>query len=252
MDERGLQLGPLLRRALDDALARGLSVALVGWQGAARGLFVFQEAWRPGYRSVIAWLERNGLDVGILTGDHRARGQAIARDLGVSVEAGLLPDQKVEAIRRARERFRSVAMVGDGVNDAPALAASDVGIAMGCGTDVSRDSASICLLGDDLTRIPWTIELSRRTVRVIRRNLSWAFAYNTAGVIIAALGWLNPALAALLMVASSAVVIGNSLRLRQPFETPIEAIPEGHSTTTFPAARAAARSGALVLGGTPR
>jgi heavy metal translocating P-type ATPase len=252
MDERGLQLGPLLRRALDDALARGLSVALVGWEDSARGLFVFQEAWRPGHRSVLAWLERNGLDVGILTGDHRSRGQAIALELGVSVDAELLPDQKVDAIRRARARFRSVAMVGDGVNDAPALAASDVGIALGCGTDVSRDSASVCLLGDDLSRIPWTIELSRRAVRVIRRNLFWAFAYNTAGVVVAALGWLNPALAALLMVASSAVVIGNSLRLRQPFETPTEAINEGQSAPTSPAPRAVARSEALVLGSPPR
>src|SRR5262249_33503402 len=151
---------------------------IVGWEGAARGLFVFEEQWRPGHGAVIAWLKRNGLDVGVLTGDHRARGQAIARELEVSVESELLPDQKVDAIRRAHTQFRSVAMGGDGVNDAPALAASDVGIALGCGTDVSRDSASICLLGDDLTRIPWTIELARRAVRVIRRNLFWAFAYN--------------------------------------------------------------------------
>jgi P-type E1-E2 ATPase len=134
----------------------------------------------------------------------------------VDVLAELLPDQKVEAINRARRQFGPVAMVGDGINDAPALAASDVGIALSCGTDVSRDSALVCLLGDDLTRIPWAIELARRTTRVIRRNLAWAFGYNTLGVIAAALGVLNPAIAALLMVASSAIVIGNALGLRQP------------------------------------
>jgi heavy metal translocating P-type ATPase len=267
MEERGLHLGPLLRSSLEGALGRGLSVTLVGWDGQARGLFVFKEQWRPGCDAVIAWLKRNSLDVGVLTGDHRARGEAIALELGVSVEAELLPDQKVAAIRRAHHQFRSVAMVGDGVNDAPALAASDVGIALGCGTDVSRDSASICLLGDDLTRIPWTIELARRTIRVIRRNLFWAFAYNTAGVIVAALGWLNPAVAAFLMVASSAIVIGNSLRLRQPFETHLtearlataspEVVTEGPpraegARASVPARAAIGGPETLVLGSTPR
>ena len=216
MEERGLHLGPMLEQAVEQARVEGLSMTLVGWDKEARGLFVFTEEWRSGFDQVIAWLRKAGIDVGILTGDHAKRGRAIARELGVAVEAGLLPEQKVAAIHRTRRDHGPVAMVGDGINDAPALAASDVGVALGCGTDVSRDSAAICLLGDDLTRIPWTIELARRTVRVIRQNLFWAFAYNSCGVIAAALGWLNPALAALLMVASSAIVIGNSLRLRQP------------------------------------
>jgi heavy metal translocating P-type ATPase len=226
MDERGLHLGPVLDLALEQAREQGLSMALVGWDGEARGLFVFAERWRPGFDQVIAWLLATALDVGVLTGDHAARGRAIARELGVAVEAELLPEQKVEAIHRARRDHGPVAMVGDGINDAPALAASDVGIALGCGTDVSRDSAAICLLGNDLTRIPWTIELARRTIRVIRQNLFWAFAYNTFGVVAAALGWLNPALAALLMVASSAMVIGNSLRLRQPL---VLSLPPGRT-----------------------
>ena len=226
MDERGLHLGPVLDRALEQARDQGLSMSLVGWDREARGLFVFAEQWRSGFDQVIAWLRATGLDVGVLTGDHAARGQVIARELGVTVEAELLPEQKVAAIHRTRRDHGPVAMVGDGINDAPALAASDVGIALGCGTDVSRDSAAICLLGDDLTRIPWTIELARRTIRVIRQNLFWAFAYNTFGVVAAALGWLNPALAALLMVASSAIVIGNSLRLRQPL---VLSLPPGRS-----------------------
>jgi heavy metal translocating P-type ATPase len=215
MDERGLRLGPNLGRKVELARDLGLAMALVGWEGEVRGLFVFTETWRGGLEPVIAWLKNSGLDVEILTGDHPARGRAIARELGVTVLPGLLPEQKVEAVKRARREHGPVAMVGDGVNDAPALAASDVGIALSCGTDVSRDSAAICLLGDDLARIPWTIDLARRTVRVIRRNLIWAFGYNALGVAAAAAGWLNPAVAALLMVASSAIVIGNSLRLRE-------------------------------------
>ena len=132
------------------------------------------------------------------------------------VEAGLLPEDKVVSIRNARERFGFVAMVGDGVNDAPALAASDLGVALGCGADLSRESAAVCLLGDDLIRLPWAIEIARKTVSVIRGNLAWAFGYNAVGVACAAMGWLNPAFAAFLMVGSSAFVIINSLTLMDP------------------------------------
>ena len=230
MEERGLVLGPTLRARLERNLALGLSVALVGWKSQTRGLFVFTEEWRRDAAAVIDWLKGEGLDVGVLTGDHAARGATIARDLGVSVLAELLPEQKLEAIRGLRRDAGLVAMVGDGVNDAPALAASDVGIALGCGADVSRDSASVCLLGNDLSRIPWSIVLARRAIRVIRQNLFWAFGYNTVGVIVAAMGWLNPAVAAFLMAASSAMVIGNSLRLRQPLPETLEPQPRNRGT----------------------
>ncbi len=197
----------------------------------ARGVFLFDESLRPSARAALAHCRALGLDVGVLTGDHAARGAALARELGIKVEAGLLPEDKVAAIRQARTRFGPTAMVGDGVNDAPALAASDLGVALGCGADLSRDSAALCLLGDDLERFPWALELARRTVGVVRGNLAWAFGYNTVGVACAAAGWLNPAFAAFLMVGSSAFVIVNSLRLRafDPIDvhtsTPVVASP---------------------------
>jgi heavy metal translocating P-type ATPase len=217
MHEHELSLGDKVKKTVEDAESRGLPLCMVGWDEEVRGIFVFEEEWRPAAHAVTRWLTAAPMDVGVLTGDHPNRGRVIAQELGVNVEAELLPAQKVLAIERARRTIGPVCMVGDGINDAPALAASDVGIALGCGTDVSRDSASICLLGDDLSRIPWSIELARRTRRVIRWNLIWAFGYNSCGIGFAALGWLNPALAAFLMVASSGLVTVNSLRLSQPF-----------------------------------
>jgi P-type E1-E2 ATPase len=138
------------------------------------------------------------------------------------VRSGLLPEDKVAALAIARDQFGPVAMVGDGVNDAPALASSDVGVALGCGADLTRESAAVCLLGDDLERFPWAVALSRKTRSIIRGNLAWAFGYNAVGVACAAAGWLNPAFAAVLMVGSSAFVLLNSLRLNEgmPVDAP--------------------------------
>ncbi len=131
----------------------------------------------------------------------------------LTIECDLPPEQKVEMLQQIRKQHGAVAMVGDGINDAPALAVSDVGIAMGCGADVSRDSAQVCLLSNDVSRVPWAIDLAKRTRSVIRQNLFWAFGYNAVGVILAACGVLNPAVAAGLMIASSLLVISNSMRL---------------------------------------
>jgi heavy metal translocating P-type ATPase len=214
MQESGLSLSDSLNETLAEPDYAGSSVACLGWEGCVRGAFVFAEDLRPSALPAVTWCRDQGLDVAVLTGDHRQRADRLAQELNVPVFAELLPEQKLAAIREVHDRVGPVAMVGDGINDAPALAASDVGIALGCGTDVSRDSAAVCLLGNDLLRLTWAIEFAREAVRVMRRNLIWAFAYNAVGIALAAGGWLNPALAALLMVVSSGLVIRSSLSLQ--------------------------------------
>jgi len=176
-------------------------------------VFALREQLRPQARLALAELKGAGLDVAVLTGDHSTRGEALARQLGVPVQAEQMPEDKVVAVDRTRREVGPVAMVGDGINDAPALARSDVGIAMGCGADLTRESAAVCLLGNDLLRLPWAIALARHTVKVVRGNLFWAFAYNVVGIGIACSGRLNPVIASLAMVLSSSFVLTNSLRL---------------------------------------
>lgn len=213
MAEKGLSLDEKLSRTATEAEENGLSVACLGSEEAVEGIFTFQEMIRPEAVAALAELRELGLDVAVLTGDSTARGKALGEMLGVAVSAELLPEAKIDRVIDARHRLGSVAMVGDGINDAPALAASDVGMAMGCGTDVARESAVVCLLGNDLRRIPWSIRLAQHTVRVIRQNLFWAFAYNVVGVGFACTGKLNPIIAALAMVLSSFLVVSNSLKL---------------------------------------
>ncbi len=190
----------------------------LAWGGFVRAEFVLREQTRPEAAEALALLQGQRLDVAVLTGDRAPRARALAREWNVAVEAELLPEDKVAAVERARSAIGAVAMVGDGINDAPALAASDVGVAMGCGVEVARDSASVCLLGNDVRRLPWAIDLARQTVWVIRGNLFWAFAYNLLGVGFACTGRLNPVLASLAMVLSSLFILSNSLRLaaREP------------------------------------
>lgn len=214
LGEEGLTISDDLRRTVEQAGIGDSPLSCIGWGGQIRGVFVFREQLRPNARQVLEQCRRLGIDVGVLTGDRRPRASFLTENLGVSVLAEQLPADKVKAIQEARHQG-AVAMVGDGINDAPALAASDVGIAMGCGADLSRESAAVCLLSDDLTRLPWTINLARQTIRVIRQNLCWAFGYNIVGIGLAASGRLNPVFAALAMVASSVFVISNSLRLNR-------------------------------------
>jgi heavy metal translocating P-type ATPase len=213
MEENGLHPREPLAAVIERATKEGQPLTCVGWDRWVRGVFVFREELRAEAREAIDRLREQGLDVAVLTGDHAGRGAALGRELGVTVAAELLPDDKVTALAKARQAFGPVAMVGDGINDAPALAGSDVGVALGCGADVSRDAATVCLLGNDLRRLPWAVGLARAAVRAIRRNLFWAFAYNVLGIGLAVSGYLNPVWAALAMVLSSLFVVSNSLRL---------------------------------------
>jgi len=213
MEESHLAISPLLRRVLQRAHDDGQPLVCVGWQGRVRAVFTFREELRPAAVAALARCRQAGLHVAVLTGDHMACGAALGAQLNVPVEAELLPEGKVAALARLRARHGAVAMVGDGINDAPALAAADVGIALGCGADLSRESADVCLLGNDLDGVLGAVLLAQRTVRVIRQNLFWSFAYNALGIGLALSGWLNPIWAAVAMVVSSLLVVTNSLRL---------------------------------------
>jgi heavy metal translocating P-type ATPase len=230
----GLTLGPAIETALRQA-ATDSPVVLMGYRGRVRGAFLLKESIRPEAIAALEACRELGLNQAVLTGDRAARAERLRLIPELTVEAELLPEQKLSAIRQAHEGFGCVAMVGDGLNDAPALAAADIGIALGCGADVSRDSADICLLSADLRLIPWTCGLARSTVRTIRTNLAWSFGYNSLGVIAAASGQLHPAMAAVLMVVSSLMVLGNSLRLSMiPTDSPLDTNEHPQSRATQP------------------
>jgi Cu+-exporting ATPase len=200
----------------------GATTVLVAADGELAGLLGISDPVKPTSRAAVEALKRSGVRVIMLTGDNRATAEAVARRVGVdAVEAEVLPGRKAAVIERLRAQGRIVAMAGDGVNDAPALAAADVGVAMGAGSDAAIESAGITLVGGELTGLVRARTLSRAVMRNIRQNLTFAFVYNLAGAPIAA-GLLypalrltlSPALAAAAMSLSSVSVIGNALRLR--------------------------------------
>ncbi|HVC94016.1 MAG TPA: cation-translocating P-type ATPase [Pirellulales bacterium] len=213
MNEAGLSADGRMGSVMNEWHSAGHSLVCVGWQGQVRGMFAFDEQLRDEAREALAACHRALLHVVVLTGDATMRTARLCDELKVPATGGLLPEDKVTALGCLRDRWGAVAMVGDGINDAPALAASDVGIALGCGTDVARQSADVCLLGNDLRRVAWSVGLAQAAVRTIRQNLFWAFAYNALGIGLAVTGRLNPVLASMAMVASSLMVIGNSLKL---------------------------------------
>jgi Cu+-exporting ATPase len=196
-------------------VAVGRPGATVTVDGAVAGEIEIADAIRPEAAETVARLKRLGIEVAMVTGDRRETAEAIAREAGIErVLAEVLPEGKVGEIRRLQAAGRRVAMAGDGINDAPALAQSGLGIAMGSGTDVAMEAAAVTLMREDLRGVAESIELSRRTMRIIRQNLFWAFAYNAIGIPLAALGMLSPMIASAAMAASSVTVVTNSLRLK--------------------------------------
>jgi P-type Cu+ transporter len=194
----------------------GRTAVLVGWDDQLRGALAVGDTVKSSAPAAVTGLRGLGLRPVLLTGDNEATARAVAAAVGIDdVIAGILPADKVAAIRDLQARGHRVAMVGDGVNDAPALAAADLGMAIGAGTDVAISAADLILLNPDLSVVPEAIALARAARKTIRRNLAWAFGYNAAAVPLAALGFLNPLIAAAAMTMSSVLVVANSLRLRR-------------------------------------
>ena len=209
------RLSPEVAEAKAAAEREGKTVVAVGWDGRARGVLVVADAVKPTSARAIAELKQLGLTPVLLTGDNEAVAREIAGEVGIErVIAEVLPKDKVEVVSGLQAEGKVVAMVGDGVNDAPALAQADLGLAMGTGTDVAIEASDITLVRGDLRAAVDAIRLSRRTLGTIKTNLFWAFAYNVAAIPVAALGMLNPMLAGAAMAFSSVFVVGNSLRLR--------------------------------------
>jgi P-type Cu+ transporter len=216
LSDRGIAVPADLASRCAEWAAAGRTIVLAAWDGEARGAIAVADTLKPSAPAAVEQLRRLGLRTVLLTGDSEVVARAIAAEAGVDeVIAGALPADKAAVVAGLRAQGRRVAMAGDGMNDAPALAAADLGLALGSGTDVAISAADLILLRDDLAVVPEAIRLARATLTVIRRNLAWAFGYNVAAIPLAAVGLLNPLIAGAAMAASSAFVVANSVRLRR-------------------------------------
>ena len=195
---------------------QGKTISFVAIEKELVGLIAFMDTAKPSAKLTIKHLKQNGIEVVMLTGDNEQTASTIAKDLGISkIMANLLPSEKADAISNLQMEGKRVAMVGDGVNDAPALSQSDVGIAIGSGTDIAIEAGNVVLVRDSLVDVLSAIEISKKTVSKIKQNLVYAFAYNTAPIPVAGFGFLYPALAGLAMAASSVSVVSSSLMLKR-------------------------------------
>jgi Cu+-exporting ATPase len=225
--ERAIPLADVLVSARDETEREGHTVVAVAWDGVARGLIAVADTAKPSSREAIGALRDLGLEPVLLTGDNERTARSVAASVGITqVRADVLPDEKADVVRSLQEQGRVVAMVGDGVNDAPALAQADLGLAIGTGTDVAIEASDLTLVSGDLRAAADAIRLARRTLRTIKANLFWAFAYNVAAIPLAMAGLLDPIIAAAAMAFSSVFVVSNSLRLRR-FSSARTATPGG-------------------------
>ncbi len=226
--EAGLALSDQLGHAATRLEEQGKTAVFAGWDGQARGVLAVADTLKDGAADTVAELHRMGLKVAMITGDNAATAHAIAARVGIdTVLAEVLPADKQNEVTRLQAAGERVAMVGDGVNDAPALVAADLGIAIGTGTDVAIESSDLTLMRGELSGVPTAIRLSRRTYRTILQNLGWAFAYNIVLIPLAAAGLLNPVLAGAAMGFSSVSVVTNSLRLRRFRDRRLPAVTVG-------------------------
>jgi Cu+-exporting ATPase len=214
LEAEGLRVAGQLREAYAAEQAWGRTAVMVGWDGEARGVIAVADVVKPTSAEAVRRLRALGLRPVLLTGDHEAAARAVAAEVGVDdVIANVLPHEKVAEVTRLQEAGHRVAMVGDGVNDAAALAQSDLGIALGTGTDAAKHASDLTLISGDLRMAADAVRLARATLRTIHGNLWWAFAYNVIALPLAAIGFLNPMIAAVAMSLSSLFVVTNSLRL---------------------------------------
>jgi len=215
LEDRRFTLPAALAAAMGKAERRGETAIAAGWDGEVKAVLIVADTIKPTSPDAVERLRTLGLRPVLLTGDNRAAAEGVAAAIGVDeVIAEVLPADKADVVRRLQDEGRVVAMVGDGVNDAPALAQADLGLAIGTGTDVAIEASDLTLVSGDLHAAADAIRLSRRTLRTIKGNLFWAFAYNVAALPLAATGYLNPLVAGAAMALSSVFVVSNSLRLR--------------------------------------